>query len=427
MVMAGKKVIVVGAGPAGLLAAGEAAAAGAQVLLLEKMGSPGRKLAITGKGRCNITNDTPLADFITHFGRDGRFLRQAFSRYFTEDLIEFLRSLGIETVTQRGNRVFPASNRALDVVEALTAWVRTVGVEILPGTQVARLEVAEGRISGVKPGGPRQPLPADAVVIATGGASYPKTGSTGDGYDLACDAGHKITPIRPALVPLETAGKTAAALMGLSLRNANVSVWADGKKQSAMFGEMLFAHFGLTGPVILSLSSLVVDLLRDKRQVVVSIDLKPALDEQKLDARLQRDMDSLGKSPVSALVKGLLPRTLIPVCLDQTGLDSAKSCSQVSGKERRKLGAWLKDFRFTVTGHRPLSEAIITAGGVHLKEINPRTMESKKLPGLYFAGEVLDLAADTGGYNLQAAFSTGWLAGRSAAQPVMENEADGTA
>lgn len=418
--MAKARVIVVGAGAAGLLAAGEAAAAGARVLLLEKMGTPGRKLAITGKGRCNITNDAPLADFISHFGRDGRFLRQAFSRYFTNDLLTFLDSIGIGTVTERGGRVFPVSNRALDVVEALVEWTRAAGVELMAGTQVAELIIRENRIAGVKPGGPRQMIEADAVIIATGGASYPKTGSTGDGYQLAESVGHQVTPIRPALIPLETAGPTAAALMGLSLRNVEVTVWADDKKQTSAFGEMLFAHFGLTGPVILTLSSLVVDLLREKRDVTLAIDLKPALDEQKLDARLQRDLSEQGKRQLTGLLKGLLPRSLIPVALEQNGLDPDKPCSQITGIERKKLRLWLKDFRFTITGHRPLSEAIITAGGVNLKEIDPRTMASKRLSGLYFAGEVLDLAADTGGYNLQAAFSTGWLAGRSAAREVME-------
>ena len=416
--MATGRVIVIGAGPAGLLAAGEAAVSGADVLLLEKMRTPARKLGITGKGRCNITNDTPLADFITHFGRDGRFLRQAFSRYFTQELLDFLQSIGIDTVTERGNRVFAVRNRALDVVEALVTWTRSTGVTLRTNSEVTGLWIENGRLAGVKFAGSAKIERAEAVVIATGGVSYPKTGSTGDGYRFAAAVGHTVTPIRPALVPLETAGPTAADLMGLSLRNVSVSLWVNGKKQRSEFGEMLFAHFGLTGPVILSLSVAVVDALRENASVMISIDLKPALDDRKLDARLQRDLAEQGKKKVPALLKGLLPRKLIPVCIDLLGFSTEKTCCQITGAERKKLRLWLKDFRFTITGHRPLAEAIVTAGGVDTKEVNPRTMESKIESGLYFAGEMLDLNADTGGYNLQAAFSTGWLAGHSCASRI---------
>jgi predicted Rossmann fold flavoprotein len=260
--------------------------------------------------------------------------------------------------------------------------------------------------------------PADAVIVATGGASYPGTGSTGDGYRMAESVGHTITPIRPALVPLETAGDVAPRLQGLSLRNVSVRVWVDGKKRAEAFGEMLFTHFGISGPIILSLSGQIVDALRQGQDVRLSIDLKPALDERKLDARLLRDLDAHGKRQFRALLKDLLPAKLIPVCMDLTSISPYKVGHQITARERKRLRVWLKDFRLEVTGHRPLEEAIITAGGLSTREIDPRTMASRLIKGLYFAGEVLDVDADTGGYNLQAAFSTGWLAGRSAAQVV---------
>jgi hypothetical protein len=259
-------------------------------------------------------------------------------------------------------------------------------------------------------------LRADAVIVATGGASYPGTGSTGDGYRLAESVGHTIVPIRPALVPLETAGDVAPRLQGLSLHNVNVRLWINGKKQAEAFGEMLFTHFGVSGPIILSLSGRIVDALRQGRRVTLSIDLKPALDERKLDARLLRDLDAHGKRQFRTLLKDLLPSKLIPVCTDLTSISPYKVGHQITAQERKRLRTWLKDFRLEVTGHRPLAEAIITAGGVDVREIDPRTMASRLVDGLYFAGEVLDVDADTGGYNLQAAFSTGWLAGRSAAQ-----------
>ena len=430
--MTPRHVVVIGAGPAGLMAAIQAAEQGASVLLLEKMDRPGRKLRITGKGRCNLTNVAPLSDFIAHFGPNGRFLRQAFSGFFAPDLVAFFEELGVPTVTERGGRVFPASEDAGDVVDALVRWVRKCGVTIRPRSPVECLLVEGGRIVGVQVSGGRVPsvgratkpgscsqgrtYRADAVIVATGGASYPATGSTGDGYRLAESVGHTIVPIRPALVPLETAGDVAPRLQGLSLRNVTARVWVEGKKQAEMFGEMLFTHFGLSGPIILSLSRQVVDALRQGQRVILSIDLKPALDESKLDARLLRDLDAHGKQQFHTLLKGLLPRKLVPICVDLTGIPPEKSAHQVTAKERRRLRTWLKAFRLEVTGHRPFSEAIITAGGVDTREVDPRTMASRLVEGLYFAGEVLDVDADTGGYNLQAAFSTGCLAGRSAAR-----------
>jgi predicted Rossmann fold flavoprotein len=409
------RVIVVGAGAAGLMAAGQAAEMGAETLLLEKMDRPGRKLRIAGKGRCNLTNVASVSESIAHFGPNGRFLRQALHQFFNSDLVAFFEELGVRTVTERGGRVFPASSQAQDVVDALARWVREQGVTLRTHSPVERLVIEDEQAVGVQVF--RGPVyRADAIIVATGGASYPATGSTGDGYRLAQAVGHTIVPIRPALVPLETAGDVAPRLQGLSLRNVTVQVWVNGKKQAEAFGEMLFTHFGLSGPIILSLSRQVVDALRLGQRVSLSIDLKPALDEGKLDARLLRDLDAHGKQQFRTLLKGLLPRKLIPVCLDLTGIPPDKMAHQITSEERQRLRTWLKDFHLEVTGHRPFTEAIITAGGVDVREVDPRTMASRLVKGLYFAGEVLDVDADTGGYNLQAAFSTGWVAGQSAAQ-----------
>lgn len=425
-----RQVIVVGGGAAGLVAAGQAAARGTKTLLLEKMDRPGRKLRITGKGRCNLTNIAPVSEFITHFEPHGRFLRQAFSQFFTSELVAFFEKLGVLTVVDRGGRVFPASDQALEVVDALVRWIGEKGVTLRTRSPVERLLVKEGKVTGVQVSGsampekkasgrrssPGQMYQADAVIVTTGGASYPATGATGDGYRMAKSVGHTIVPIRPALVPLETAGDFASRLQGLSLRNVAVSVWVSEKKRAEAFGEMLFTHFGLSGPVILSLSRQVVDALRAGGKVTISIDLKPALNESTLDARLLRDIAAHGKQQFYTLLKGLLPRKLIPVCVDVTGIPADKTGNQITAQEREQLRIWLKDFRLEVTGYRPFTEAIITAGGVDTKEVDPRTMASRKVKGLYFAGEVLDVDADTGGYNLQAAFSTGWVAGESAAQ-----------
>jgi len=410
------RVIVIGGGPAGLMAAGQVTASGIDTLLLEKMTRPGRKLSITGKGRCNLTNIAPLPDFISHFGKNGRFLRQAFNRFFSDDLATFLGDMGLDIVTERGGRVFPAGEDAVAVAEAMVQWTKQQDVTIKQKTPVEQLLTGTEGIMGVRANG--HDYEADAVIIATGGVSYPATGSTGDGYRLAASVGHNIIPIRPALIPLVTAGDTARRLQGLSLRNVNVSVRIDGKKRDSAFGEMIFTHFGLSGPIILSLSGSIVDALILQKKVTLSIDLKPALDEQKLDARLLRDLQTHGKKQFHTILKALLPSKLIPVCCDLVSIRSDKEAHQISSEERRRLRTWLKDFRFDVTGHRPIEEAIVTAGGVDTQEIDPRTMASRLVPGLYFAGEVLDIDGATGGYNLQAAFSTGWLAGQSAAQSL---------
>lgn len=417
--------IVVGGGAAGLMAAGQAAALGAKTLLLEKMKLPGRKLRITGKGRCNLTNTASLPEFIKHIKPDGRFLRSVFSRFFHPELVSFFGELGIPTVVERGGRVFPVSGQAQHIVDGLVRWISSIqGAELKTGLRVTELVVKEGRVSGLRavPDTRSDEESVDnhemyygsSVIIATGGVTYPATGSTGDGYSLAETAGHSITPVRPALVPLETDGDIASRLEGLVLRNVNLRCLAGSKKQAEEFGEMEFTAYGLSGPIVLTLSRLVVDLMREKKAVELLIDLKPAIDESKLDNRLLRDLAGKSRKCIRNILKDIIPGALIPVGLEQTGIPPEKPGNQVTLRERKRLGHWLKNFKFTITGHRSVNEAIITAGGVRINEIDPRTMESRLVPGLFFAGEVLDADGDTGGYNLQVAFSTGWLAGRSA-------------
>ncbi|MDW7772312.1 MAG: NAD(P)/FAD-dependent oxidoreductase [Desulfobulbaceae bacterium] len=407
-----RRVIVAGGGAAGLMAAGQAALAGAEVTVLEKMNRPGSKICISGKGRCNLTNIADLPDFLHHFGPTGKFLRQAFAQFFSTELMDFFTSRGVPLVTERGGRVFPASGKAWDILDMFVRWLAQCNVTIMRSAKVEGLLLEHGKVLGVLCNGREKR--ADAVILAAGGASYPATGSTGDGYRLAASAGHRIIPVRPALVPLETAGNAAGKMAGLNLRNVMVRMYINGRKRRQEFGELVFAEFGVTGPVVLTLSGEAVDALREGKKVAFSIDLKPALDEGKLDARLLRDFQSRGNEKIENVLRGLLPREMVPVCLDLAGISPDKPASQVNAAERRRLRVWLKDFRLEVSGFRPLAEAIVTAGGVDTKEVDPRTMESRLIQGLYLAGEVLDIQGDTGGYNLQAAFSTGWLAGRSA-------------
>jgi predicted Rossmann fold flavoprotein len=402
-----------------LMAAGQAAASGAETILLEKMAHPGRKLGITGKGRGNLTNIAPLPDFIAHYGDNGRFLRQAFHRFFSSELTTFLSDIGVKTVVEPGGRVFPAGEDARTVVAALVHWVERLGVSVKTASPVKRLLVGSDGILGVQVGG--HDLPAGAVVLATGGASYPETGSTGDGYRLAASVGHTIIPVRPALVPLETTGNTARRLQGVSLRNVTVTVFVGGRKHACASGDLLFTHFGLSGPLILSLSGGIVDALRLKKKVALSIDLMPDMDDRDLDARLLDDLQSHGKRQVHTLLQSLLPSKLVPLCCEMISIPPEKAGHQLHAAERRRMRTWLKDFRLDISGHRSLNEAMVTAGGVDTREVDPRTMASRLVPGLYFAGEVLDIAGDTGGYNLQAAFSTGWLAGHSAASRLLSD------
>lgn len=403
-------VIVVGAGPAGLIAAGSAAEDGKRVLVLEKMRQEGRKLLITGKGRCNITNDAELGEFIKRVYPNGRFLRTAFGHFFSKDILKLLHDYGVDTTLERGGRHFPTSNRSADVLTALLNWVKEQKVEIRCGQKVEKLLIEDQSIAGVLASGREYRAPK--VILATGGKSYPATGSNGEGYELARMARHSLVAVRPSLVPLETSGGLAQRLQGLNLKNVRATVWVNDKKVGEDFGEMLFTHFGLSGPIILTLSRTVVDALLQKSKVEISIDLKPALDEQKLDARLLRDLDEFGRKRISNLFRSWLPTSMIPVFIDLLDIDPEKEGHQLSSKERKKIRNLMKDFRFKVTGHRSFKEAIITAGGIPTSEISSKTMESKLTSGLYFAGEMIDLDAETGGYNLQIAYSTGWLAGK---------------
>ncbi|MFC2081470.1 NAD(P)/FAD-dependent oxidoreductase [Bacteroidota bacterium] len=404
-------VIVIGAGPAGLLAAGRAAELGGKVLVLEKMRQEGRKLLITGKGRCNITNDASIGDFITHVHPSGRFLRNAFTHFYSNDIINLLNTYGVETILERGGRYFPASNKSADVLKALLKWVSKLKVEIRCGHRVEKLMVEDNTIHGIQANG--QKFMTRHVILATGGKSYPGTGSNGEGYELAKGVGHSMVKVRPALVPLETEGGVAQRLQGLTLKNVKAVVWANEKKIGEDFGEMIFTHFGLSGPIILTLSRIVVTELHKNNKVEITLDLKPALDEQKLDKRLLRDLNEYGKKKVGNIFRYWLPATMGTVFMDILGLDPEKECHQISSKERKQIRHLLKNLPFRITNHRSFKEAIITSGGIPTSEISSKTMESKLIAGLYFAGEIIDLDADTGGYNLQIAYSTGWLAGNS--------------
>lgn len=404
-------VIVIGAGPAGLLAAGRAAELGGKVLVLEKMRQEGRKLLITGKGRCNITNDAAISEFITHVFPNGKFLRSAFSHFFSSDIIHLLQQYGVESILEHGGRYFPAGNKSADVLQALLKWAGELKVNIRCGHRVEKLIVEDGAIKGIRANG--QQFMARNIILATGGKSYPATGSNGEGYELAKQIGHTIEKVRPALVPIETQGGVAQKLQGLGLKNVKAVVWVNNKKAGEAFGEMIFTHFGLSGPIILTLSRIVVDALHQNNRVEIIVDLKPALDEQKLDKRLLRDLDGHGKKKIGNIFRNWLPSSMVPVFIELLKLDPEKECHQVSSNERKQIRNLLKCLRFKVTNHRSFKEAIITAGGIFTKEISSKTMESKLVKGLYFAGEIIDLDAETGGYNLQIAWSTGWLAGNS--------------
>ena len=414
-------VVVIGAGPAGMIAAGQAALAGARVILIEKMDAPGKKLSITGKKRCNLTNSIDLPSFINHFGSNGLFLHQAFGRFFRDDLLDFLETIGVRTETERGGRIFPSNGNAQFVTQQLYKWVGDSGGRVTLLSPVNCLILKNNHIAAVKVHD-KEIIPAKAVVLCTGGATFSSTGSTGDGYRMAETVEHKLVPLRPALVPLKTAGRIAQKLQGLSLHNIRLSVFFDHKKVFDAFGEMLFTHFGISGPVVLSHSGTIVDALLAGRQVSISIDLKPALEEKKLDARLLRELDQGGKQYFRTMLKRLLPNKMIAVCAEQNKIPLERPCHQVTAEDRRRLLTWLKDLRLEVTGSLPLDAGMVTMGGISLKEVDPRTMMSKIVDGLFFAGEVLDLAADTGGFNLQAAFSTGWLAGKCAASHALNKE-----
>ena len=408
-----KKVLVVGGGAAGLLAAGTAAQYGADVTLLERNPRLARKVMITGKGRCNVTNASDLQNLIAHVPRNGRFLYSAFSNFTPEDICELLSQYGVETKVERGNRVFPVSDKAVDVVDALTSFATTNGVQIRQA-RVTELIVENDVCVGVRCEDSTQ-YTADAVIVCTGGLSYPRTGSTGDGYHLAKQVGHTVTTLLPSLVPLCTREYDATQMQGLSLKNCTLRV-IDTVTQKTVFeelGEMMFTHFGVTGPLVLSASAHMKNMTAGR--YVLSIDLKPALSEQQLSDRILRELDAHRHAAVGTMLATLLPRSMVGVMAARCGLLASAPCHAVTREQRLRLVDRLKNFTLTVDAFRPIDEAVVTSGGVEVKEIDAKTMASRKLQGLYFAGEVLDVDAYTGGYNLQIAFSTGAAAGRAAA------------
>lgn len=423
-----------------MMAAGRAAELGARVLLLEKTDGPGKKILVSGKTRCNLTNTRPLDEFIAMFGSNGRFLHGPFSRFFREELSALLGRYGVPTKEERGGRVFPASGDAHDVVRALLRYGEEGGVRLITGARVAAIEGQDGRVLGVREGGTLHR--ADAVVLAAGGASWPGTGSTGDGYRMAAALGHTIVPLRPALVPLAVNEvDLVKSMQGISLRNVRLTALSlpveaverrllpdrdvggrgEGGKRprppviESRLGEMLITHFGIGGPITL-LMSLAVAEARERGPVSVAIDLKPGLTEEQLRQRLLRDLAEHGKRPYRALLRELLPQKMIAPIAALTAIPEDKLLHQVTAEERERLLDCLKCLCFGIERPLPLSRAVVTAGGVSLGEIDPRDLSSRLVAGLYFCGEVMDLDADTGGYNLQAAFTTGYLAGEAAAR-----------
>ena len=411
--MISKQVVVIGAGASGLMAAGFAAENGAKVTLIEKNKRVGRKIMITGKGRCNVTNNCDVQNFIRNVPVNGRFLYSALNGFTPQDAIYFFEQLGLQLKTERGNRVFPMSDKAVDVVDTLHDFVIDKGCKIVCDNAVS-LIIENNEIIGVKC--ENEAYYADSVIICCGGKSYPLTGSTGDGYILAKQAGHTVTELKPSLVPLESKNPDCKSMQGLSLKNVSLKI-IDNKSQKTVFsdfGEMLFTHFGMSGPMILSASSQIRDISDGKYTAV--IDLKPALTPVQLDKRLQNDFRENSNKDISNSFSKLLPRKIIVPVLKRWGVPFDKKCNSVTKEERRKLCEILKEFTVEISGFRPIEEAIITSGGVKTSEINPKTMESKLVKGLYFAGEVIDCDAYTGGFNLQIAWSTGRLAGVSAAE-----------
>ena len=436
-----KQVIVIGAGASGMMAAGRAAELGANVLLLEKTERPGKKILISGKARCNLTNTKESGDFITMYGSNGRFLYSSFKHYFRDDLLAFLRRYGVETKTERGGRIFPASDDAHDVVKAFERYMADYGVQLCNGIRVTGVQVDNGRVMGVRT--EQETYPAAAVILATGGASFPGTGSTGDGSRMAAAVGHTIIKLRPALVPLVVfESERAKRMQGVSLRNVRLTAYQCagdeinplvtptrdsgrgimGKRPrlpiiESRMGEMMITHFGIGGPITLQMSLAIVDAL-EHGPVSVAIDLKPALSGEELRKRLQRDFDRYSKRSYRNILKGLLPQKLVDPFIEITGIPPDKRGHQIVAEERELLLSLLKSLRFNIKAPLPLAAAMVTAGGVSLKEIDPRTMASRLGAGLYFCGEVMDIDAETGGYNLQAAFSTGYVAGENAAKFV---------
>lgn len=407
-----KRVIVIGGGASGMMAALTAAENGAEVMLLEKNDRLGKKMLITGKGRCNVTTDKEIDEMIRSFVHNGKFLYTAFNSFSNQQVQQFFEDAGVPLKVERGERVFPVSDQSKDIVNALRRKLQEVGVDLWLNAAVKEVLLEDGKAVGVLlPNGKK--LLADSVIIATGGASYPGTGSTGDGYRFAEKAGHTVVNLRPSLIPLECAESYVKALQGLSLKNVTLTIeTAEGKKLAQEFGEMLFTHFGISGPIVLTSSYKAVDYWQKHKQPLLgSIDFKPALSREKLDARLLREFEEQNKKQLKNSLHTLMPSKLIPVFIQRCGISPDKALHQITKEERQRMVDLLKDFRFTIFKARPLEEAIVTAGGISVKEVSPKTMESKLVKNLYFIGEVLDVDGMTGGFNLQAAFSTGYLAG----------------
>ena len=406
------KILVVGGGAAGMMAAVTAARNGKKVRLIEKNEKLGKKLFITGKGRCNITNAADIEDLFSAVVSNPKFLYSSFYSMTNDQVIDFFEELGVKTKVERGGRVFPESDHSSNVIRALEQEMKRLGVEIRLRAEAEKILAEDGRVTGVRLSSGKE-LHADAVIIATGGISYPSTGSTGDGYRFARECGHKVADLSPALVPMEVKEWYARELMGLSLRNVEIRITDGKKKLYEEFGEMLFTHYGVTGPVILSASSIVGKKLKE-HPLTLHIDLKPALTEEQLDKRMLREFEANHNRQFKNAVDSLFPSKLKPVIVELSGIQEDKKVNEVTKEERLHFVRLIKDFSMTLTGMRGYNEAIITKGGVYVKEIDPGTMESKLVNGLYFAGEVLDLDAVTGGYNLQIAWSTGYLAGLNA-------------
>ena len=417
------KVIVIGGGPAGMMAAITAKENKNDVLIIEKNNQLGKKLLITGKGRCNITSSLEMEEFIKNTPGNGMFLYSAYQQYTNQDIIQFLKQQGLELKEERGNRIFPVTDKSVDVLKCFTKKIKELDIDIKYNTKVEEILTemvdVENTVVGVRTETEQEIIKANKVVLATGGKSYPLTGSTGDGYRIAEKLGHSITPIKPSLVPLEVHNKMECKeLQGLSLRNVGIMLIDIEKNKQIYgdFGEMVFTHFGVSGPTILSASAHLVrykniDRLFKEKKILLKIDLKPALDEKKLNDRILRDFEDTKNKQFKNSLDKLLPQKIIPIIIKRSKINPNKKVNEITKKEREELVKQLKDFEIIIKGFRPIEEAIITSGGINIKEINPKTMESKKVKGLYFAGEIIDVDSYTGGFNLQIAYSTGYVAG----------------
>ena len=411
------KIVVVGGGPAGMMSAITAAENGNDVTIIEKMPMFGKKLLITGKGRCNITSSLYMSEFIKNTPGNGKFLYSAFQNYTNQDIIEFLRKQGLEVKEERGNRIFPITDKSVDVLNCFKKKIDELKIKYKLNTKVEKILIKNNEVLAVRTD--REIIHTDKVILATGGKSYPLTGSTGDGYKIAKDIGHTIVPIKPSLVPMEVYEKEMCKkLQGLSLRNVEIKIVDNDRKKVVYedFGEMIFTHFGISGPTILSGSAHLVkykeiDYLLQKKYIQLKIDLKPALTEEQLDDRILRDFNEFKNKQFKHSLDKLLPQKMIPVIIELSKIDENKKVNEITKEERKRIVFLLKNFTITIKNFRPVEEAIITCGGINTKEIDPKTMESKIIKGLYFAGEIIDVDSYTGGFNLQIAYSTGYTAG----------------